>query len=157
MSCVHGGAACTAGEGATAESQRAAKGAASRGLQYKCKTAAEMRDSCKRERARLLTVTEARRAAREAAGVVGKRSRPIFCAHHAPVAACAGDDGFELYECDVCGVCVGQECSHVCGGAATEDSDTRNGEDGECDACGQLSHGAGRSGSTHLHVFRGMT
>ena len=57
-----------------------------RGLQYKCKTAAEMCDSCKRERARLLTVTEARRAAREAAGVVGKRSRPIsaLTTHQSP-------------------------------------------------------------------------
>lgn len=120
------------------------------GLQYKCKTAAEMRDSCNQVRASTATDSHrsSRRAAREAAGVVGKRSRPILCAHHAPVAACEGDDGFELYECDVCGklqaVCVGQECSHVCGGAATEDSDTRDGEDGECDACGQLSAWCGQ-------------
>ena len=61
------------------------------------------------------------------------------------MAACESTDSFELYECEVCGelqaVRVGQECSHVCGGAA-EDSDASEeevGADEECGVCGQLS------------------
>ena len=68
-----------------------------------------------------------------------------FCAHHTPATtgACDGDEnGFELYECDMCGelraVRVGQECFHVCV-AASEESDASDEEDGECGACGQLA------------------
>ena len=48
-----------------------------RGLQYKCRTAEEWREWRELERARLQKVTEERRAAREAAGLGGKRGRPI--------------------------------------------------------------------------------
>ena len=61
------------------------------------------------------------------------RNGEKFCTHHVPVAACESTDSFELYECEVCGelqaVRVGQECSHVCGGAA-EDSDASEEEVG---------------------------
>ena len=48
-----------------------------RGLKCRFQSADEWCASRERERARLLKVTEARRAARKAAGIGGKRGRPI--------------------------------------------------------------------------------